>query len=70
MLSPSQQLTTALLKTYLQQSLLPGIAHPTIKKKLQGKKHSLKRQIKHQKKTWQERWNYQSRNLKQLSLLC
>ena len=72
--SPPPHLNITLLKSYLQWFLLPSTLCPTIKKKLQnvlkGKKHSLKRQSKHQNQTQQRCWNYQTRNLKQLWSIC
>ena len=67
-------LNITLLKSYLQWFLLPSTSCPTIKKKLQNilkhKNHRMKRQSKHQNQTQQRCWNYQTRNLKQLRLIC
>lgn len=65
-------LTTVLLKDYSLDFLLSSTSRSAINRKLQGtvkgKKHTLKRQSKHQNQIqiWQRYWNYKTVNLKQL----
>lgn len=67
-------LTATLLKAYFLQFLLPNSSCPALKKKitstLKGKQYTSKRQNKQQNQiqVGQDSWNYQIRNLKQLSL--